>query len=296
MMQPWTAGRPVTLEPGLRLVLAPNPSPMTHWGTNTYIVGTGEVAVIDPGPLLPDHLAALLAALDPGERITHILVTHAHLDHSPLARPLAEQTGAAILAHGDARSGRSARMQALEGLAGGEGVDAQFAPDICLQDGDSVSGPDWALTALHTPGHMGGHLCLGWEDRLFSGDHVMGWAPSLVSPPDGDMTDYMASLTRLEQHPWRRAFPAHGAPIEAPHARIADLTQHRRGREAAILAALAGGPSDLDTLTAHVYQDIPPALLPAARRNLLAHLIDLEHRNEIFANPAPLPDAQFSRR
>ncbi|SEM86830.1 hydroxyacylglutathione hydrolase [Gemmobacter aquatilis] len=295
-MHPWTPGIPVTLEPGLRLVLAPNPSPMTHWGTNTFLIGTGDVAVIDPGPALPDHLEALLAALDPGERISHILVTHAHLDHSPLARPLADRCGATILAHGDARSGRSPRMAALAGLGGGEGVDHRFAPDTCLRDGDSVSGTDWALTALHTPGHMGGHLCFGWGDRLFSGDHVMGWAPSLVSPPEGDMTDYMASLARLDLHRWRRAFPAHGAPIDAPHARFADLTHHRQGREAAILAALQDVPADLDTLTARVYHDVAPALLPAARRNLLAHLIDLTHRNKISAHPAPLPDAQFFRR
>ncbi len=294
-MQPWQAGVPVTLEPGLRLVLAPNPSPMTHWGTNTFLIGQGAVAVIDPGPTLPAHLAAIQAALAPGERITHIFVTHAHLDHAPLARPLADVTGAEVLAFGAADAGRSPRMAGLSGLVGGEGVDHGFVPDRCLADGAEVQGGDWSLTALHTPGHMGNHLCFGWQDRLFSGDHVMGWAPSLVSPPEGDMTDYLAALTRLAGQGWRRAYPAHGAPIEDAGQRISALIAHRRMREAAILAALSPGPATLETLTARVYHDTPAPLIPAARRNLLAHLIDLADRNQIRATPALHPDAEFSR-
>lgn len=282
------------LEPGLRMVLAPNPSPMTHWGTNTYLLGAGEVAVIDPGPADDRHLAALLAALAPGERITQILVTHAHLDHSPLARPLARATGAEILAFGGATSGRSPRMVALAGLGGGEGLDHTFQPDRLLRDGDQILGADWALTTLHTPGHLGGHLCFAWGETLFCGDHVMGWAPSLVSPPDGDMTDYMASLDRIAQGGWRRGYSAHGAPLPDLPARIAEITAHRRSREAAILATLTDSP-DLTTLQHRVYAELAPALQPAARRNLLAHLVDLAHRKKIVPDTEDWQITRFHR-
>src|SRR5690606_22452615 len=172
---------------------------MTERGTNTYLLGEGAVSVIDPGPADPAHLAAIRAALAPGERIARIFVTHAHKDHSPLARPLAEATGAPVLAFGDARAGRSARMAALgDEVGGGEGVDAGFAPDEILRDGARIEAGGRLLEAVHTPGHFGNHLCFRWGSALFSGDHVMGWAPSLVSPPDGDLTDFMASLDRLE--------------------------------------------------------------------------------------------------
>ena len=282
------------LEPGLRMVLAPNPSPMTHWGTNTYLLGAGEVAVIDPGPADDRHLAALLAALEPGERITQILVTHAHLDHSPLARPLARATGAEILAFGGATSGRSPRMVALAGLGGGAGLDHTFQPDRLLRDGDQILGADWALTTLHTPGHLGGHLCFAWGETLFCGDHVMGWAPSLVSPPDGDMTDYMASLDRIAQGGWRRGYSAHGAPLPDLPARITEITAHRRSREAAILAALTDSP-DLATLQHRVYAELAPALQPAARRNLLAHLVDLAHRKKIVPDTEDWQITRFHR-
>ncbi len=289
-------GAPQQIEPGLRRVLAPNPSPMTHWGTNTFLLGEGEVAVIDPGPALPAHLAAILAALRPGERISHILVTHAHLDHSPLARPLAEATGAKVLAFGDAHAGLSPRMAGIQGLGGGEGLDLSFAPDRCLLDGEVLRTDGWALEVVHTPGHLGGHICLGWGDRLFTGDHVMGWAPSLVSPPEGDMTDYMASLERLAQPRWKRFLPAHGAAIETPAARLHDLIAHRRARESSILAALEH-PLTLEALLMQVYHDTPAPLRPAARRNLLAHLLDLRHRNEISQNDQPLAEeACFLRK
>lgn len=275
-------GRVEVLEDGLRMVLAPNPSPMTLYGTNSYILGEGRVAVIDPGPDDPAHLAALLAALAPGERVSHILVTHAHRDHSPLARALAAETGAPVLAFGDARAGRSSLMERLAArgdLRGGEGVDAGFAPDTRLADGETVAGDGWEVRALHMPGHFGNHLCFQWNDAVFSGDHVMGWASSLVSPPDGDMGAYMASLDRLAATGARRLYSGHGAPIADAQERIADLARHRRTREAAIREALRDGEADAASLAARIYSDTPAALMPAAARNVFAHLIDLMERN-----------------
>ncbi len=295
---PRTAPRPgeiVQIMPGLRRILAPNPSAMTLHGTNSYLLGRREVAVIDPGPGDPAHLRALLGALEPGHRITAILVTHAHADHAALARPLAHETGAPVLAFGDARAGRSARMAALSGgTGGGEGVEASFAPDRCLRDGEELAGEGWVLTALHTPGHMGNHMCFRWNDIVFSGDHVMGWASSLVSPPDGDMTDYMASLERLARLGARRLLPGHGAAVQDPAARIAELAAHRHAREADILAALQAGPADCASLAARIYIDTPARLMGAARRNVLAHLIDLMARGRVHSNAPPGPEALFS--
>jgi len=277
-------GRAETLEPGLRRVLARNPSGMTFQGTNSYILGEGAVAVIDPGPDDPAHLAALLGALGPGERVSHILVTHAHRDHSGLARALARATGAPVLAFGDAQAGRRPLMQQLAaagGLPGGEGADAGFVPDLRLADGARIEGQGWALSAHHTPGHFGNHLCLAWGDAIFSGDHVMGWSSSVVAPPDGDMGAYMASLHRLAGLGAGRLYPGHGRSVEAPATRIAALIRHREGRALAILNALEGGPSDARTLAAAIYVDTPAALMPAAALNVFSQLIDLEERNQV---------------
>ena len=294
------AGKVQRPEDGLRMVLADNPSPMTYRGTNTYIVGSGAVAVIDPGPDDARHMAAILAALQPGERISHILVTHAHLDHSPLSRALSGRTGAPVLAFGAAGAGRSATMAALADaghLRGGEGVDTGFAPDMTLAEGDMVRGGDWALRAIHTPGHFANHLSfaatLPGGPVIFTGDHVMGWATSLVSPPDGDMGAYFRSLDRLVGEPARRFYPGHGEAILDPAARIAELRSHRKMREAQILAALAPGPAHAATLTRSIYVDTPPALLPAAERNVLAHLIDLTEQGRV-THPGPIaPSTEF---
>lgn len=276
------------LAPGLRRILANNPSPMTYRGTNTYLLGTGDLAVIDPGPNDPAHLAAILGALGENERITHIFVTHSHVDHSPLAAALSAATGAPVLAYGDSTAGRSAVMATLaaEGLSGGgEGVDSDFAPDIHLSDGQTVSGDSWALTALHTPGHFGNHLCFAWEDTLFCGDLVMGWASSLVSPPDGDLTAFMASCLKLQARDWQVFYAGHGAPITEPTARLEWLITHRKTRESQILARLAEGPASVAALTASIYSDTPKSLLPAAERNVFAHLIDLTERGLVAAKP-----------
>ncbi|MEP3329116.1 MBL fold metallo-hydrolase [Sedimentitalea sp.] len=291
-----TPGEAVTLEPGLRRILAPNPSPMTYRGTNTYLVGSRGLAVIDPGPQDAAHLKAILAAVKPGQDITHIVVSHAHLDHSPLASSLSERTGAPVLAYGRAHAGRSKVMTQLaaDGLAGGgEGVDEQFTPDRTVSDGDTIVGDGWALQVIHTPGHIGNHIALGWNDVCFTADHVMGWASSLVSPPDGDLTDFMASCARLAERSWRVFYPGHGAPVGEPSDRLGWLVSHRKGREASILQALDSGPLNARDLARQIYTDIPTALLPAAERNVFAHLVDLTGQFRVAPQDALSSDACF---
>ncbi|MBF9036307.1 MBL fold metallo-hydrolase [Rhodobacterales bacterium HKCCE2091] len=284
------------LEPGLRRLRAPNASPMTHSGTNTYLLGTTGLAVIDPGPDDPAHLDAILSAVAPGQHVAAILVTHSHLDHSPLARSLSRVTGAPVLAAGDSGFGRSARMEALARaglIGGGEGVDADFVPDRRLAHGEVVQGPGWRVEALATPGHMANHLAFAWNGAVFTGDVVMGWSTSVVSPPDGDMTAFYATLDLLSARDDRVYYPGHGDPVETPAARVAELRDHRRARETAILDALAAGPADAATLAARIYTDTDPRLMPMATRNVLAHLLDLEARNFAHAEPPLTPDSRF---
>lgn len=295
---PPVAGQCMTLEPGIRRILAPNPSPMTYWGTNTYILGDGDVAVIDPGPDDDTHLEAILSALT-GETITHILVTHAHLDHSPLAHKLSKRCGAPISAFGDATAGRSSIMRALvaEGLStGGEGVDADFEPDTTLAHGDIITIGNLDVEVLWTPGHFANHLSFVVNGAVFTADHVMGWASSLVSPPDGDLTAFMASCALLANRDDRIYYPGHGAPVTKPKDRINWLISHRNSREADILAALSTQQGlSIPSLTRHIYTDTPAALFPAAERNVFAHLIDLSQRKLVCAKPHLSANANFFR-
>lgn len=284
------------METGIWRITAPNPSPLTFRGTNSYLVEAGDLSLIDPGPLPgpqdDSHLAALLSAIA-GRPLARIIVTHAHRDHSPLARPLAKATGAPVLAFGPAEAGRSAVMQELAaaGLTGGgEGLDAEFVPDQEVADGQEV-GP---FEVIHTPGHMGCHIALGLGDMVFSGDHVMGWATSLVSPPDGDLTDFMASCARLRDRPARVYYPGHGDPVTDPAARVDWLITHRLEREAQIRAALRAGGGTIPALTAAIYTDVPDHLWPAAERNVFAHLIDLHGRGLAEARPALGLSAEFA--
>lgn len=277
-------GKPETLAEGLRVVTAPNASPMTFTGTRSYILGEGEVAVIDPGPDDPAHFAALQAALK-GQRVSHIIVTHSHLDHSPLAARLARATGAPVLGYGPSGAGMSAVMQPLQGLEGGEGVDPDFAPDVRVRDGDIINGTGWALEAVHTPGHMSNHLCFAWEDGLFSGDHVMGWSTTLVSPPHGDLTRFMASLDKLKARAAPRYYPGHGAPLDEAHTMLDHQIRHRKNREAQILEAL--GEETIPAITARIYQGLDARLLPMAARNVFAHLIDLQSRGIVQSDAQP---------
>lgn len=296
MQTPYPVGTPVALAPDLHCVLAPNPSPITFWGTNTYLLGSQSLAVIDPGPQDDAHRDALLAAIG-GRKVQHILLTHSHLDHSPLARPLAEMVGAPVLAFGDSAAGRSTVMAQLaeQGLTGGgEGIDHDFMPDVSVADSEVIAGGWGELQAIHTPGHIGNHLCFHWNDAVFTGDHVMGWASSLVSPPDGDLTDFMRSCDRLKQISADRYYPGHGAAILDPMARLDWLIDHRLSREAQLLKGLQSGPMTVPALTRSIYTDVQPALLPAAERNVFAHLVDLVGRDLVQADPALSIAAEFA--
>ena len=266
------------IAPGLRRIVCPNPGPFTFRGTNTYLIGRGEVAVLDPGPAEPAHLAAILRATD-GERITRIVITHTHRDHSPGAAPLAAATGARSFGFGP-------HMTPPE--EGGEGGDHDFRPDVAVPDGGAVESDAWRLAALHTPGHCANHLCFALEAErsrgvLFSGDHVMGWSTTVVSPPDGDMADYMASLAKLAARGEDRLYlPGHGPKLTEPAAYVAALAAHRREREAMVLDALrAARRATARELVPPVYgPELDLRLVNGAARSLLAHLIKLAAEGE----------------
>lgn len=279
---------PIWLAPGLRLVPAPNPSPMTLRGTNTYLLGQRDVVVIDPGPKDAAHLNAIFAAMTPKEQIVAILVTHAHLDHSALTVDLAARSGAPVLAYGPAKAGlRRATTPLPPDLASDNGVDHTFRPDRCLNDGETVTFGAVTLTALWTPGHFANHMCFAWNGALFTGDLIMGWATTVISLPYGDLDGFRRSATRLAARKDRIYYPGHGDPVTNPQVRTRALLAHRDAREAEILRALTRGPRDIATLTAEIYDQIPPNLIPAAQRNVLAHLFDLTSKN-IVGHDEPL--------
>jgi hydroxyacylglutathione hydrolase len=268
---------------------------MTFTGTRTYLLGEEAVAVIDPGPDDPAHCAALVAALG-GATVAAVLVTHAHRDHSAGARAFAAAVRAPVLAHGDpagARSPAMARIAAAGGLGGGEGIDAGFAPDEAFRDGAVLHGPGWTLTAVATPGHTADHLSFAWEEgrALFTGDHVMGWATTMISPPDGDLGAFRASLARLRARPDAVYYPGHGAPVHDPAAVVDHILAHRAAREAEVVAALAAGPATVPALVAAIYADVDPALRGAAARTVLAHLVDLAESGRATPTGPPLTAA-----
>ena len=263
---------PAMIEPGVLRLTANNPSAFTQDGTQTYIVGTKDVAVIDPGPVDDAHLAAIMAAID-GRPVVAIMCTHTHRDHSPLAAGLKAATGGPII---------GCAPLALDDL--GPRADASFdhdyAPDRVLADGESVAGDGWTLTALATPGHTSNHLCfaLPQSKALFSGDHVMGWSTSIVSPPDGDMGDYMRSLALLMERDDRVYYHGHGAAVENPQRLVRGMMGHRKQREGQILRLLERGSGDLGTMVQAMYSGLDKRMHPAAARSVLAHLLDLRAR------------------
>jgi glyoxylase-like metal-dependent hydrolase (beta-lactamase superfamily II) len=275
--------------PGIRRMVAPNPGPFTFAGTNTYVVGEGRVAVIDPGPDIPAHVEALTRALA-REAVTHIFVTHTHKDHSPAAELLRAVTGALTCAFGPHGA---APMD--EGVPVEEGADLDFVPDIFLGDGERVAGEGWALKAVHTPGHTGNHLCfaLGEDGALFTGDHVMSWSTSVIAPPDGDMQAYLESLEKLLVRKDSVLWPAHGGPVREPESFIRAFIAHRLEREAEIAACLKEGIGRVSEMVKRIYADVDPLLHPAAARTVHAHLIRMAAQGRAATDGAPTLDANY---
>lgn len=266
-------GIPILLEPLVTRVLAPNPSAFTYTGTQTHLVGDRDVAVIDPGPDHPAHLEALTRAIA-GRPVTAIVITHHHRDHSPASRPLARITGAPIV-------GAAPFAPDYEGGRSDAAFDRDYAPDQILAEGEGVSGDGWTLTAIATPGHTSNHLAFALPETkaLFSGDHVMGWSTSIVSPPDGDMSAYMASLEKLMERDDRVYYPGHGEAVDNPQRLVRGMLGHRKQREGQILRLLAKGEDlTIGSMTARMYVGLNPKLIPAAERSVLAHLYDLRTR------------------
>jgi glyoxylase-like metal-dependent hydrolase (beta-lactamase superfamily II) len=289
------AGTAEQVAEGVLALTAPNPSPMTHTGTRTYILGDARLTVVDPGPDDPAHLARIDAAAA-GRPVERVVVTHAHLDHSPLAARFAARGAEIVGRRWDA--GRSALMgrlaRDLPELGGGEGVDRGFAPDREPADGETIPCEGGDLRVLHTPGHMASHLALDRGDALLVGDTVMGWASTLISPPDGDLTQFLETLDRLESLGRRRLLPGHGDAVEDGTERIRGLRAHRLAREVAILDAL-GEPARIEDLLPKVYADADRCLWPAAARNLLAHLLRAAEAGFVRADPAPHLAATWTR-
>jgi glyoxylase-like metal-dependent hydrolase (beta-lactamase superfamily II) len=259
------------ISPRVRRILAGNPGPMTFTGTCSYVVGSGEVAVIDPGPALPEHIDALLHALR-HESIGHILVTHTHRDHSAAAVALKAATGAKIIGCAAYVAPTSETGEVLDSAH-----DVTYTPDAVMQEGDVIAGKDFSLQAVATPGHTGNHLtfALAEEQALFSGDHVMAWATSVVIPGDGSMSDYIASLEKLQRRGEAIYWPGHGNAVREPQNHLGALIRHRRQREAAILAQLGKGEMTVADLVAAIYRGVDPALHRAAGLSVRAHLEDL---------------------
>ncbi|HEY3797307.1 MAG TPA: MBL fold metallo-hydrolase [Caulobacteraceae bacterium] len=282
-------GQADQLTPLIRRVICKNPGPFTFTGTGTYIIGKGEgVAVIDPGPDQAEHLQAILDAVH-GERVSHILITHHHMDHSPLARPLAAATGAVIY-------GCAVQHQLVDdsGVRTEAGAD-NFTPDVSVCGGSVIAGHGWTMEAIPTPGHTSNHICyaLQEENCCFSGDHIMGWSTTVVTPPDGDMGDYMASLDAIQQRNFKTLWPTHGPPITEPSSFIDAYRAHRRDRERQILAQLAAGETRIKEMVPKMYVGTDARLYPAAARSVLAHVIQLVRAGRVSTEGAPGPDSDY---
>ena len=256
------------VERGIARVLAHNPSAFTYYGTQTYLIGEREVAIVDPGPDLPEHLDALEKAI--GERrVVAIMCTHTHRDHSPASRPLAQATGAPII---------GCAALSMEGTGLEAGFDSEYAPDRVLGDGEIVEIDGKPVEAIATPGHTSNHLCFSHDGFLLTGDHVMGWSTTVVVPPDGDMAEYMRSLDKIRQRDDRAYYPAHGPAVTNPQQYVRHLIGHRMQREKQILRIVGERARDIPDIVASAYPGLDPRLVAAAGGSVLAHLVDLERR------------------
>lgn len=279
-------GEAVPVANHVQRITVNNPGPFTFHGTNSYIVGDRSVAVIDPGPEDEAHFQALMMALK-GREVTHIAVSHTHRDHSPLARRLKAETGALVVAEGPHRAARPLHEGETNPFA--ESSDTEFVPDIALGHGDSVNGDGWSLTALLTPGHTTNHAAFALEGTgiLFSADHVMAWATTIVAPPDGSMADYMASLETLLKRDDRLYLPGHGGPVVEPSSFLRGLRAHRKMRERAVRERIAKGDRKISDMVKAIYKDTDPRLHGAAALSVLAHLEDLVERGQIITEGPP---------
>jgi glyoxylase-like metal-dependent hydrolase (beta-lactamase superfamily II) len=282
-------GRADQVSPLIRRVIANNPGPFTFTGTGTYVVGRGEgVAVIDPGPDQPEHLQAILDAVA-GEQVSHILITHHHLDHSPLARPLAAATGAVVY-------GCAVKQLPREDQVRTEAGYDRFEPDVSVCGGGAViAGHGWTMEAIATPGHTSNHICyaLAEENACFTGDHIMGWSTTVVTPPDGDMADYMASLELIKARGFATLWPTHGPPITSPGPFIDGYVAHRHERTRQILAELARGETQIEAMVPRMYVGVDARLFPAAGRSVLAHLLQLVRDGRVVSDGPPGPQSAF---
>jgi len=279
-------GRPVSVAEGVVRITANNPGPFTFHGTNSYIVGHRSVAVIDPGPEDEAHFQALMAALA-GREVTHIFVSHTHRDHSPLSRRLQAATGARIVAEGPHRAARPLHQGEVNTFA--ESSDHDFRPDTAIGDGETIEGDGWRLTGVLTPGHTANHAAFALEGTgiLFSADHVMVWATSIVAPPDGSMSDYMASLDKLITRHDRLLLPGHGGPVRKPISFMRALKTHRRMRERAVLGRIRAGDRNIPDMVKVIYRETDPRLHGAAALSVLAHIEELVERGEIETDGPP---------
>ena len=278
-------GEPVPVFAGVARLTANNPGPFTFHGTNSYLIGLHTLAVIDPGPESDEHYDALLRAIA-GRPVSHIFVSHTHRDHSPLAARLKQATGALVCAEGPHRPARPLRASEISRLAG---ADTDFSPDMALADNVVISGDGWTLRTVLTPGHAANHAAFALEGTgvLFSGDHVMAWSTTIVAPPDGSMSDYMASLDRLIERDDRLLLPGHGGPVSDPHTFLRGLKDHRKMRERAIVELLRQGDRSIADMVKAIYRDTDPGMHKAAELSVLAHLEDLVARGLVETDDAP---------
>ena len=283
-------GKPQQLSPGIRRVIANNPGAFPFTGTGTFIIGKGKVAVIDPGPLMEDHIEAILYCVK-GEKVTHILITHTHMDHSPAARIIKERTGAKTYAYGPHGQGKREQGVQVE-----EGGDMDFTPDVKVSHGEIIKGDGWTMEGVYTPGHTSNHMCyqLQEEKALFSGDHVMGWSTSIISPPDGDMTDYMNSLDLLLQRNDEIYWPTHGTSITDPKSYVKAFITHRREREEQILNCLANKLYNIKDMVPTMYTELDSSMYPAAARSVFAAIIRLVEMDRVSCQGELKLDAKYA--